>query len=184
MFVPWKITSPSVRQPGIRSFIRLNERSTVLLPQPEGPMIAVILWRENLMFASLIALETPVKNVDVLAICYGRRFARFSRRRPQDRSLCFSGSSEHPHFSAVPVAQKDGGSVEGEEQNEQHHDRRGGRVPELRLRPCGPLVDLYRQGGELGKNGLWVESHKSRRSDDHQRRGLADGPRDREDRAR
>ena len=35
--------SPSVRTPGIMSFMRLNERSSVLLPQPEGPMIAVTL---------------------------------------------------------------------------------------------------------------------------------------------
>ena len=32
-----------VRTPGIRSFMRLNERSSVLLPQPDGPMIAVML---------------------------------------------------------------------------------------------------------------------------------------------
>ena len=30
---------------GIRSFIRLKQRSSVLFPEPDGPMIAVILWR-------------------------------------------------------------------------------------------------------------------------------------------
>ena len=37
--------SPSVRAEGTSSFIRLNERSIVLLPQPDGPMMAVIFWR-------------------------------------------------------------------------------------------------------------------------------------------
>ena len=36
---------PSTRAPGTVSFIRLKHRSTVLLPQPDGPMNAVIsLW--------------------------------------------------------------------------------------------------------------------------------------------
>jgi hypothetical protein len=34
---------PCVRTLGMRSFMRLNERSSVLLPQPEGPMMAVTL---------------------------------------------------------------------------------------------------------------------------------------------
>ena len=33
---------PSTRAPGMRSFIRLKQRSTVVLPQPDGPMNAVI----------------------------------------------------------------------------------------------------------------------------------------------
>src|SRR5258707_5515994 len=35
------IASPSVRVPGIRSFIRLSVRKNVDLPQPDGPMSAV-----------------------------------------------------------------------------------------------------------------------------------------------
>jgi hypothetical protein len=31
-----------MRAPGIRSFIRLKQRSNVLLPQPDGPIKAVI----------------------------------------------------------------------------------------------------------------------------------------------
>ena len=34
---------PCVRTPWMRSFMRLNDLSSVLLPQPEGPMIAVTL---------------------------------------------------------------------------------------------------------------------------------------------
>ena len=37
---------PSTRAPSMRSFIRLKQRSTVVLPQPDGPMNAVIsCWR-------------------------------------------------------------------------------------------------------------------------------------------
>ena len=44
MFWPWKSTSPSARAVGTSSFMRLKERSMVLLPQPDGPMMAVIFW--------------------------------------------------------------------------------------------------------------------------------------------
>src|ERR1017187_1517972 len=42
---PSNRTSPSARELAIRSFIRLKQRSIVLLPQPEGPIKAVILLR-------------------------------------------------------------------------------------------------------------------------------------------
>ena len=42
---PSNRTSPSIRAPVIRSFMRLKQRSSVLLPQPDGPIKAVILLR-------------------------------------------------------------------------------------------------------------------------------------------
>src|SRR6476661_8168317 len=41
MFWPWKSTSPSTRASGTVSCIRLRQRSSVDLPHPDGPMIAV-----------------------------------------------------------------------------------------------------------------------------------------------
>ena len=38
----WKSRRPSTRALGMRSFIRLKQRNTVVLPQPEGPIMAVI----------------------------------------------------------------------------------------------------------------------------------------------
>ena len=38
---PSTITLPSTRAPGMTSCMRLRERSTVDLPQPDGPMKAV-----------------------------------------------------------------------------------------------------------------------------------------------
>ena len=43
MFRPSKITCPVTEAVGTRSFMRLKLRNSVLLPQPEGPIMAVIL---------------------------------------------------------------------------------------------------------------------------------------------
>ena len=50
---------PSVRATGIRSFMRLNERSTVLLPQPDGPISAVILRGCTFRLMSRTAWKSP-----------------------------------------------------------------------------------------------------------------------------
>ncbi len=59
MSVPWKSTWPSTRAPGIRSFMRLKARSTVDLPQPEGPMMAVILRGMTSSVTSRMAWKAP-----------------------------------------------------------------------------------------------------------------------------
>src|SRR5215218_73222 len=41
MFRPWNRTSPSTRANGMVSCIRFRQRSSVDLPHPDGPMIAV-----------------------------------------------------------------------------------------------------------------------------------------------
>ena len=46
---------PSTRAVGIRSFIRLKQRSSVLLPHPEGPISAVMAYRFTSMLMSLSA---------------------------------------------------------------------------------------------------------------------------------
>ena len=56
---PSNRTSPSIRAPVIRSFIRLKQRSSVLLPQPEGPIRAVILLRGMSIVMSLSARDGP-----------------------------------------------------------------------------------------------------------------------------
>ncbi len=50
---------PSIRAPGIRSFIRLKQRSSVLLPQPEGPISAVIWLRGISIAMSFSASDVP-----------------------------------------------------------------------------------------------------------------------------
>ena len=67
--------SPSMREPMIRSFIRLKERKSVLLPQPDGPIIAVILFRGMSMVMSLIATALPyhTDSPRVARTCSGSR---------------------------------------------------------------------------------------------------------------
>jgi hypothetical protein len=50
---------PSTRAPGITSCIRLSVRSTVDLPQPDGPMNAVTLRGSIVIETSSTALNVP-----------------------------------------------------------------------------------------------------------------------------
>ena len=59
MSSPSSSTLPSTRAPGITSCIRLRERSTVDLPQPDGPMIAVTLRGSMVIDTSSTALKLP-----------------------------------------------------------------------------------------------------------------------------
>ena len=56
---PSNRTSPSMRASAIRSFIRLKQRRRVLLPQPEGPMRAVIRCRGMSRSMSFRASDWP-----------------------------------------------------------------------------------------------------------------------------
>jgi hypothetical protein len=53
------LTDPSTLAPTIVSFIRLKHRSTVLLPQPEGPMNAAISLGRTFSVTSRTALNAP-----------------------------------------------------------------------------------------------------------------------------
>ena len=59
MSMPWKAIVPSTRVPGMRSFIRLTQRSTVDLPHPDGPMSAVISCRPMSIVTWLTARNAP-----------------------------------------------------------------------------------------------------------------------------
>ena len=49
----------TIRRPGIRSFIRLKQRRSVVLPQPEGPIKAVILFPGDVDADVLAARDNP-----------------------------------------------------------------------------------------------------------------------------
>ena len=59
MSSPSSRTLPSTRAPGITSCIRLRVRSTVDLPQPDGPMNAVTLRGSIVIETSSTALNVP-----------------------------------------------------------------------------------------------------------------------------
>ena len=55
----WYVILPSRRVPVIRSFIRLIVRSSVDLPQPDGPISAVIWWVGTSIEMSFTARKLP-----------------------------------------------------------------------------------------------------------------------------
>src|SRR5437870_2459314 len=68
---PSKRISPSIRAPGMRSFIRLKQRRSVLLPQPDGPIRAVIRWRGISMLISFSACDDPYQTDSERAVRTG-----------------------------------------------------------------------------------------------------------------
>jgi hypothetical protein len=56
---PSKRIVPPIRALGIRSFIRLKQRRSVLLPHPDGPISAVIWLRGMLIWMSFKANDAP-----------------------------------------------------------------------------------------------------------------------------
>ncbi len=62
MLPPSKMMSPSIRTPSIRSFRRLMQRSSVDLPQPEGPMKAVICFSGISIEISFSAFLSPYQS--------------------------------------------------------------------------------------------------------------------------
>ena len=66
------VTSPSTRAPGTRSFIRFRQRSTVDLPQPDGPISAVISLRAEGQVDVVHGVEVAVVDVEVRASITGR----------------------------------------------------------------------------------------------------------------
>ena len=59
MSSPSSRTSPSTRAPGVTSCMRFSERSTVDLPQPDGPMKAVTLRGGTASSTSATAWNLP-----------------------------------------------------------------------------------------------------------------------------
>ena len=59
MSSPSSSTLPSTRAPGITSCIRFSDRSTVDLPQPDGPMNAVTLRGGTERLTSCTAWNLP-----------------------------------------------------------------------------------------------------------------------------
>src|SRR5215510_13330448 len=63
---PRKCTCPSKRKPRTKSFRRLRQRKTVLLPQPDGPIKAVILPCSMGIWLSRTARNLPQYRLSIL----------------------------------------------------------------------------------------------------------------------
>jgi hypothetical protein len=59
MSCPWNEIRPSTRAPTTRSFMRFRDRSTVDLPQPDGPISAVISCLPKSSVTSVTARKLP-----------------------------------------------------------------------------------------------------------------------------
>src|SRR5205814_9764408 len=73
MSSPPKKTLPSMRALGTSSCIRLSERRKLDLPQPLGPMMAVIFLDGIASVTSSIAFFSPAFEEDRFSILYGER---------------------------------------------------------------------------------------------------------------
>src|SRR6267378_1121212 len=103
MSAPSSSTRPVTHPPTDSSCIRLRHRSRVLLPHPDGPMMAVTVWAGNRIDTSVSTVRGPNSAVS---------------RAVSSRSRASAGGAMTlPHGAA-------GG--EGEQQHERHQDQGGG----------------------------------------------------------
>src|SRR3990170_124670 len=118
-------TLPVTQPPSDSSCIRFKHRKNVLLPHPDGPMIAVTVWAGN-------KIETSCT-----AAC---RWNRALRRTVSSRRRTLSGA-------AIALSRHPAGG-DGEDQDQPHEDQGGrpGEAVPLVERPRRVHVDLERQG--------------------------------------
>src|SRR4026207_1962988 len=116
----------------MRSFMRLKQRMNVLLPQPDGPMKAVRVFRGTASVTSSSAGLPPYETARSLTVNTFSRRSISARSRPRDtwamRALSICGDSIWVMSSpllAVAIAEEDGHRVHREHDPEQH-DRSGG----------------------------------------------------------
>ena len=201
---------------GIRSFIRLRQRIRVLLPQPEGPISAVISFcvdvhrdvldrrlagvarRSRPRSSKTFSAGRPsasgrdrrtfrdARHVDLGLLRAGSRLSLPSRLvshssitvdRRFRRSVVTSvttaariGCAARSRTSSSPAARSASGSTPG----------RGDDL-ELVLGPQRVVEDLDRHRRVAAGEGLGVEGDEGRRTDEQQRRRLADRARQRQD---
>src|SRR5258706_12743848 len=95
-------TAPLTAAPGVNSCIRFRQRSMVLLPQPDGPMIAVTVWAGDSSDTSRTARCCP--NIAVRCDAWSRS------RGLADATIALAG---HP------------GGGEGDDEHAAHEHQRG-----------------------------------------------------------
>src|SRR5882672_10930139 len=118
-------TFPVTQPPSDSSCMRLRQRRNVLLPHPEGPMMAVTVWAGKRMDTSRTAALRSNSAV--------RHTVSSRRRTLADAAIALSRGPASDH---------------GEDEHEGHQHERGGpcnAVPLLE-RPRPVHVDLERQG--------------------------------------
>src|SRR3990170_407244 len=166
--------------------MRLIARRYVLLPQPLGPMVAVVFRGGSRGLTSLIACfrryhterffdSIAGSSITTDTAGSGMRSGSASVTVDSPRAAGLR-NIDSPPLPLQPVSQDDGGPVHGEEDEEQddHPSRRDAvpRGPRLEVR-----VDLNGHDDEEGVGTPWEELHEGDRPEDDERRRFAHGPR-------
>ena len=181
--------------------MRLKQRSSVLLPQPDGPISAVILLRGMSIVMSLSASAAPYQTesprVASTMGCSapGRRSGRSKAMepdRPESRVTLMSRYvadvegvcvASVTRITPEAVANQDGGGVHREQEHQQDQIPPAATVWNIRVRLLGVVVDLDRQRRVAVERALGQLRIEPGGAHHEQRGGLADGPRQAEDRA-
>src|SRR5467141_5174078 len=87
-------TAPLTAAPGVNSCMRFRQRSRVLLPQPEGPMIAVTVFAGNRSETSRTARSCPNSAVRCAVSSRSRVLADATIALPRDPA---GGQRNHEH---------------------------------------------------------------------------------------
>src|SRR5471032_2155222 len=171
MFLPRYMMAPSARWPGYRSYMRLSVRSSVDLPQPDGPMKAVTCfsWMSRLTLVRLCIYRRRNSVPKSRWSCAWRSWRRFFRW-----SVAYSWSIAYEEYRSVRdfLAEQRARQDVQRQYAEGHQQRAapGQRAPVV-VRAHGELVDHHRQVGDrhvhVGAEELVVERGEQ------QRRGLA-----------
>src|SRR5215208_1855505 len=172
--VPSSATRPATRAPGTVSCMRFRQRSSVLLPHPDGPMTAVTSWSATARETSRTACADPK---------YALSAATARGRAPCEGSGT-GGKARWSGFGIVmPVPTSVGGRAEarpGGETGEEADDEDEGEEDEG-AGPGLPVRDVVRADGigedleRQRRDGL-VEPHRPEvvaERGEEQRRGLA-----------
>src|SRR3989454_9304749 len=97
MFTLSSKTSPATVGPGVTSCMRFRQRSRVLLPQPEGPMIAVTVFAGNKSETSRTARCCPNSAVRCAVSSRSRVLADATIALPRDPAGGERDDQDEPH---------------------------------------------------------------------------------------
>src|SRR5262245_23082542 len=97
MLTSSRSTSPATAAPGVSSCIRLRQRSMVLLPQPEGPMIAVTVCAGNSSDTSRTARCWPKNAVNLTVSSRSRVLADATIPGPRDPTRDEGNDQDQTH---------------------------------------------------------------------------------------
>src|SRR6266545_3338964 len=137
MFWPASKTLPCTHAPGTTSCMRLRQRTSVLLPQPEGPMIAVT-WQSGMSSVTpRIACVFPYQAESSSTLMPASN--SFSPRGGGRGCGCFSAISSSARIMSFLTLARSGcephGDIDDENEQQKHQRGRPGLAVQLLVGP-------------------------------------------------